>query len=259
MEGKRDLLDHFMRYFEVVRADTPMLLEEVFRLRYNVYCEEGTVPGFDPEDYPDGLERDVYDERSVHCLLRHRPSGAFAGTVRLVCADPVRPDAPFPVEAAAGQQIEFEFQSAASRCSVGECSRFILARQFRSRKGEERWPDGLASGNDAGESGDRRRALAHPILGLLKAGMIMSWERQVSHWYAAMEPRLDRRLRQFAFALRPVSPMVDYHGPCRAHWGYLPEVLAHMRKWCPEVWRLLTENGEIWPLPGEELARAAPH
>jgi hypothetical protein len=85
-----DLLTHFTKYFEILRADTPALLEELFRLRYQVYCQEGCLPGFDPADYPDGLEHDIYDyeHRSVHCLLRHRPTGSNAGTVRLVLADP---------------------------------------------------------------------------------------------------------------------------------------------------------------------------
>ena len=45
MDSDPDLLAHFMRYFEIVRADTPALLEEVFRLRYQVYCVEGYRTG----------------------------------------------------------------------------------------------------------------------------------------------------------------------------------------------------------------------
>ena len=144
-----DLLAHFTRYFEILRADTPALLEQVFRLRYAVYCQEGCLPGFDPVDYPDGLERDIYDyeHRSVHCLLRHRPTGSNAGTVRLVLADPVQPDALFPIEVAAGgahrpglfKQILCR-PAALSASAPG----FIVARRFRSRRGEQQWPDGLA-------------------------------------------------------------------------------------------------------------------
>jgi len=257
-----DLLTHFTRYFEILRADTPALREEVFRLRYQVYCQEGCLQGFDPLDYPDGLEHDIYDyeHRSVHCLLRHRPTGSNAGTVRLVLADPVHPDAPFPIEVAAGEHIDRDYLSkyCAARGTVGECSRFLLARQFRSRRGEQQWPDGLAEeGLDFNRGSGERRVLPHPVLGLLKAGMIMSWERQVNCWYTAMEPRLDRRLRQFAFALQPVSPLIDYHGPIRAHLGFLPEVLANMHQQRPEVWCLLTENGKIWPAPRDDAASAA--
>ena len=142
------------------------------------------MPGFDPLDYPDGLERDIYDyeHRSVHCLLRHRPTGTNAGTVRLVLADPVRPDAPFPIEVAAGEHIDRDYlgKFCAARGTIAECSRFIVARRFRSRRGEQQWPDGLAEeGLDADRGSDERRVLTHPVLGLIKAAMIMSWERQV--------------------------------------------------------------------------------
>jgi N-acyl amino acid synthase of PEP-CTERM/exosortase system len=238
-----------MRYFEILRADTPALLEEVFRLRYQVYCVEGAVSGFETADYPDGLERDVYDARSLHCLLRHRPTGAYAGTLRLVCADAARVDAPFPLEVVSGRQMECEYLSSAgqSRQRIAECSRFILARQFRSRRGEQQWADGLGEVTDFNESIDERRAPTHPILGLMKAGTMMSWEQGIRYWYAGMEPRMDRRLRQFGLVLEPVSPLIDYFGPCRVHWGCLTAVFERMREQRPEVWRLLTGDGEIWP------------
>jgi len=247
-----DLLMNFMGYFEILRADTPALLEEAFRLRYEVYCQEGCLPGFNPLDYPDGLERDIYDyeHRSVHCLLRHRPTGSNAGTVRLVLADPVRPDAPFPIEVAAGEHMDRDYLSkfCAARGTVAECSRFLLAKRFRSRRGEHQWPDGLAEeGLDADRRSDERRVLTHPVLGLIKAAMIMNWEQQVYYLYTAMEPRLDRRLRQFGLELSPVSPLIEYHGPVRAHWGFVPEFLAAVHQQRPEVWCLLTENGKIWP------------
>ena len=190
MDSDPDLLAHFMRYFEIVRADTPALLEEVFRLRYQVYCVELAVPGFERDNYPDGLDRDVYDARSLHCLLRHRRTGAWAGTARLVCADPARMDAPFPAEVAGGAKMEPEYLHTASRLRrcIGENSRFILARQFRVRAGEARSADGIAEVVDSDRERNERRAPTHPMLGLLKAGMIMSWERRVCYWYAGMEP-----------------------------------------------------------------------
>ncbi|MGH8589090.1 MAG: PEP-CTERM/exosortase system-associated acyltransferase [Gammaproteobacteria bacterium] len=259
MSLPHDLVTHFNQYFEIVRADTPELLEQAFRLRYQVYCQEALLPGFDPLDYPDGLERDIYDyeHRSVHCLLRHRPTGINAGTVRLVLADPVQPDALFPVEAVAGDQIDRDYLSkhCADRGTIAECSRFILARRFRSRRGEHLWPDGLAEeGLDAYRESDERRVLPHPVLGLIKAAMIMSWEQQVHYLYTAMEPRLDRRLRQFGLELRPVSPLIEYHGAVRAHWGFVSEFLAHVHHQRSEVWGLLTENGKIWPPPLDDGA-----
>ena len=68
--------------FQFVSADTPELLNEVFRIRYQVYCIENEFE--DPKRNPGGLERDEFDEHSVHALLVHCASQTPVGTVRLV-------------------------------------------------------------------------------------------------------------------------------------------------------------------------------
>ncbi len=259
MDQHPDLLAHFNAYFEILRADTPVLLEDAFRLRYQVYCVQGTVPGFDPRDYPDGLERDVYDGNAVHCLLRHRPSGSYAGVVRLMLADPAQPCAPFPIEVAADDRIDREYLQTLAGCRdrVAEVSRLILAERFRMRRGEQQFPDGLAEVSDRDRGMREQRVLPHPILGLIKAAMTMAWEHDIDHVLTAMEPRLDRRLRQFGVTLKPVSPFIDYHGPVRAHWGYLPDLFARAREHHPEVWALVSDNGAIWPPAGSTVSLPA--
>lgn len=68
---------------------------EVFNLRYRVLAEENSY--LDPADFPEQMETDEYDARANHYLLVHRPSGAIAGTVRLI-----RPDAE-----AVGDELQF--------------------------------------------------------------------------------------------------------------------------------------------------------
>ena len=98
VKRRNSLIDLFNKYFEVVSVDTPEKLMQVYRLRYEVYCKEALIPGFHPEDYPEGLEYDQYDERSVHSLLMHKPSGLIAGTVRIILPDQDKPDTKFPLE-----------------------------------------------------------------------------------------------------------------------------------------------------------------
>jgi N-acyl amino acid synthase of PEP-CTERM/exosortase system len=76
--------------------DSDPLREEVFRLRYQVYIVE---TGFErSEDHPGGIERDAFDERSDHYLLRHRATGVYAATARMILPDLSAPLAPFPIE-----------------------------------------------------------------------------------------------------------------------------------------------------------------
>lgn len=249
----RDLLGLFENYFEVVCGERYEVFAEALQLRYEVYCKEARVPGFDPARYPNGHETDAYDARSAHSLLRHRPSGAVAGTVRLVLADPANPASRFPVEVAARDRIinALAVPSAGDRGQIGEVSRLMLTARFRARQGEAQWPDGLAAVVDLDARRNERRSGPHPFLGLMKALLQMSWERGIRYWYAGMEPRLDRRLRQFGACMKPVSPIIEYHGSCRVYWAYLPELLQGMHYQQPEVWGLLTGNGRIWPLPDD--------
>ena len=77
------------RRFEIIRADTPELRDLAYLLRYQVYAHEH---GFEkPEDHLKEREKDDYDERSLHILLRHRRSGIVVGTARLVLPEAANP------------------------------------------------------------------------------------------------------------------------------------------------------------------------
>ena len=60
----------FEPYFSVVHANTANLLEKVYQLRHQVYCEELCYE----QQRASQLEHDDYDKRSIHCLLFHRSS-----------------------------------------------------------------------------------------------------------------------------------------------------------------------------------------
>ena len=53
------------------------LREEVYRLRYEVYVREFAYEA--EEHFAEFMERDDYDDHSVHCLLRHRATGGSSG------------------------------------------------------------------------------------------------------------------------------------------------------------------------------------
>jgi len=100
-----DLLSAFNEYFELVHADTDELRAQVFQLRYQVYVLE---TGFEAEEdcrsrvAADGSvirwEEDEFDARSDHYLLRHRRTGVYAATTRLILPESSTPAAPYPIE-----------------------------------------------------------------------------------------------------------------------------------------------------------------
>lgn len=177
--------------------DGPHLIA-AYALRYRVFCEElGFLPR---EAYPDGLERDAFDDHAWHVGAIDR-AGAVVGTARLIPSSPL--GLPLfdhcPVEPAA--RAAFETQCAA------EISRLAIAPRYRRRRGDGRY--GLATGDGR----ERRGARPEIVLGLYKAMYQLSKRHGVSHWYAAMERALLRGLERFGVRFLPIGPEADYHGP----------------------------------------------
>lgn len=263
MDAQANLIDLFNHYFEVIYADTPEKKRECYRLRYEVYCKEAIIPGFDADNYPNGEEQDEYDERSLHCLLVHKPTKTNAGIVRIILPDQQQPDELFPVEKVAGQYFFHDMLSRPdiSRSRIGEISRLILAPQFRARRGEGEKPTGLSEALDPAlqasgrrqSTGDRqakerregapRRIFPHAVLGLFVAIVRMSLENNLTYWYGGMEPVCARFLKTFGIDFTPVSPIIDYFGPCRTYLGCVPDVMNNIYRTNQQIWDLLTDNG----------------
>src|SRR5712675_2846829 len=85
----------YTNHFDVIRADTPVLLDRVYEIRYQVYCLENAFE--DPAQNLGRREIDTDDDRAAHVLLIHRESGEAAGTARVIFPDPSQ-RRPLPIE-----------------------------------------------------------------------------------------------------------------------------------------------------------------
>jgi N-acyl amino acid synthase of PEP-CTERM/exosortase system len=237
----RDLATEFDRRFEVVHVTTPEQRRELFRLRYRVFCSQLELPGFEPWRYPNGEEMDQYDARSVHCVLRHRPTGSIAGAVRLVLSDPADQEVPFPLETHCTRQLGRRPADldAVPRTQVAEISRLFVAR-------------------DVGrEAGTAATAFGYPILGLFRAVVEMSAMHGVTRLYSMMEPQLNRLLRAFCLNFDPIGPVIDCHGRRQPHAGDLGELSVRVRRERPEAWAMLTRD--VTNPPWEEYSGVPSH
>lgn len=201
----------FHKYFKIVPADTEALRQEVYRIRYAVYCRE--LQYENENDFPDGLESDQYDPHSRHCLLYHRPSSRYAGCVRLVLANPTHPHSAFPFETACrGHLHTTEVDpSRLNRHSFGEISRLAVLGSFRRRKGEQNVPGGIIPPPQP--AGDvERRVFPHIALGLDLAAASVGLLAGLDSVFAMMELRLARRLKHYGIVFRQVGEIVDHHG-----------------------------------------------
>lgn len=244
-----ELSTAYHEYFEIVAANTAPLLREAFHLRYRIYCQEMHFE--DSAHYPDELERDHYDERAVHILLRHRPSGYFVGTVRLVLADPRDPQQPFPIEEFAHFDAEFAPLPVAQRLHSAEISRLAILSRFPHRENKTALSYSLKTGITQ-PGVPRRRRFPHPVLALGVGIMQASFAHNISHWYAMMDPSLDRLLRHYYLHLQTIGPLFQHHGPRRPHFDSVARVMANAYQHHRAVWELVTNDGKLWPRPDAE-------
>lgn len=226
--------------FERIFANTPELISEAHRLRYQVYCIERRFE--DPARNSDGLERDEYDNHSLHGILRHRASGMAIGTVRWVLHKAGAGLHSFPLHEAcedscmqSGDFLPLE--------KTAELSRFAISKAFRRRTG-----DGVYGDAEEIDGSDVNRRPDTPIivLHLMAVAVQIAVGRGIEYGMAAMEPKLLRLLGRFGMKFESLGPLVRYHGwrqPCYAH---LPTFLAHIERERPEIWDVMTERGKVW-------------
>lgn len=252
-----ELYENFHKFFEIIVADTAELLENVYRIRYQVLCIEQRLPGFDPALCPDKLEKDSYDSHSSHVLLRYRPSGDFIGTVRLILPDSSRPEKLLPVELYGQTDPMLCDIKALPRQQTAEISRFLVISQFDRRKNDRRTDERRKQVTDIDSdkrekqdrrAGDRRSALNIALV-LMSGVMRMSIKYNIKNWLSVMDPALNRLLGFYGLSFNPIGPPVNYHGIRRPYYVKVEEVIQRMYKEHRDAWEVVTECGEYSPIP----------
>ena len=204
------IAEHFFNYFSLSIADTPELQKEVYKIRYQVYCEELE---YEPkEKFPHGIETDIYDSRSIHCLLKHKPSDRYMGCVRMVLCNLDQLDDKFPMENFCNHDIDL---SGTDRRRYGEISRLAVIGDFRKRKGEKTSSVGfLFSENQTNSLPpeiDRRKFSLIPLsLYLSCTSLLVSLK--LDHAFTIMEARLSRHLRRCGIPSCLIGDFVEFHG-----------------------------------------------
>src|SRR3954452_7371808 len=114
------------RFRPAVLDDSPRLLEESHRLRFQVYClERMFLPA---ENYPDQLEVDGFDRHAVHVGVVDS-EGKLAGTARLIKSSSLGlPLLQYCTLAAADREILND-----PRNRVVEVSRLSISRHYTRR------------------------------------------------------------------------------------------------------------------------------
>jgi N-acyl amino acid synthase of PEP-CTERM/exosortase system len=197
----------FARYFEMSLAQTDEQKQAVYRVRYNVYCEEFGYE--DAEAFKDGFETDAFDEQSIHCLVTHKPTGTPAGCVRLVTVDA---DTKMPMEQHCADALDAEFfrHMKNRRGYMAEISRLAVDGQFRRRRGEQESRFGNTSTLHFAAREQRTFSLIAVSL-FLAASAVADLLRRTD-CFAIMEPFLPVILKRTGVSVQRIGSDFDYKG-----------------------------------------------
>ncbi len=238
----------FNSVFNVELATSPEAINEVFEIRYQVYCID--KPFEDPDSFANKREHDAYDPRSAHAVIRHRLSGDSAAAVRLVMAGEHPEQADFPMEAPCIPRMDQQAQDAfagARRDQIAEISRMAVSREFRRRLNEDASAAGVSDFVCYDDLENGKRALPYISLGLFAGILQMSVRHGITHWMAIMEPAQLRLLKRFGVEFDHVGPVMEYHGRRRPAFTEAASLIEGIKKRRPDVWSLITDGGRYLP------------
>ncbi len=224
-----DLVTPYHEFFSITIANTDALREQVFRLRYDVYCRE--LEWEDPKNFADELERDAYDPVSQHCLLLHKRSGRYAGTVRMVLTHDSDVTPPLPlIEHCAGRLFDGPLHpDRLPPGSYGEISRLALRGEFRRRANEHNSPEGHGGQLFSWSQSERRR-FPHIALGLYLGASAVGLADGATGVYAMMEPRLARHLRFAGIHFEQVGEPIEFRGRRAPYYIARKTLFRHLRR-----------------------------
>ncbi len=211
------------RDYQPILADTPEGRAVHYRMRYKVFCLE---TGFEPPEYfPDGQERDAYDDRAVHFLVRSRYTGHWVATLRLI------------LRGSHGLQIEQlcrlhpELQRSIARGTVAEASRLSIVGLPSSGAIPGA---GLRGGRGLVDRLRARRASPQILVKLLRAAGHYGLLHGIDHLVCLIRPTLARLVTEMGVPLAPCGHPCRHRGvrvphgvSCRALSAALDRLTSH--------------------------------
>ena len=214
------IANHFSTYLSPVIADSNDLKTQSYNIRHGVYCEELK---FEPEN-KQKIEKDYFDDYSIHCLIEHKPTARYSGTVRIV--RPEKASGYIPIQKyclnsiSPGKINPSDFKP----YEICEISRLAVPNEFRRRQADKFEGASVGVIDQQTYSENELRCFPFIAIGLYLSAASVVIEKDIKHTFVMMEPRLARSMRFIGIQFEQIGPVVDYHGK-RAPYYINPHLL----------------------------------
>lgn len=257
MDAMREhsFLSTYRKTFTLFRADTDAWKEHVFRLRYDVFCDENLF--VNPDSHPEKLESDSYDDRAEHYILMHRGTSKVVGTLRVILPDDEQPGQSFPVQQVCDHTLLKRDSRVTRMCEI---SRFCMAKNFRKRELDGTLlpayydQDQIETKTALGTKTIRRK-IPYAPLALLSGAFESALNAGISDCVWMVEPGHLWSLKKIGVNYRVLGPHVDHHGGLQPVIFNIKNVLDDMHRSRKHCWDVISDEGRLQKI-ADELAQS---
>ena len=239
----------FDTYFEAFLADNSIGKEIHYRIRYQVYCSE---TGWEnPLAFADQMEKDSFEDHSVHFIFRSRITGDWIAAMRLVLG-PLE-QLPMSKVATIDQGLLANFMGGcdpADQQHGAEVSRLCVVSQYRRRAHERNtpfqvpWNPEDSSPLALASPAERRRA-PWLMLGMFRAAVDYSAENGIRFWYFLIADSLARILQSLGVELQLIGPGTEHRGIRRPYVRALKQGAATIERKSHDIFESLTQGAHF--------------
>lgn len=210
-------------HYEVILADSAEARRIHYRLRYQVYCLEQR---WEPEErFPDGEEKDEFDPRAVHFLVRNRFTDEWVATLRVVLPG----DESLPIESL--NILKESVRGTVPAGCAAEISRVCRPKAALQRELEQ----------GAGARNDLLGGASEVLLRLLRAAAEYCRDLGISHVYMFCRPAMARMMNRLDIPMKRAGIPSEHRGVRVPYLVDLCTAFAQARAASPILASLLNE------------------
>lgn len=238
-------------HYEVILADSVEARRIHYRLRYQVYCLE---QAWEPVSrFPDGEEKDEFDERAVHFLVRNRFTNDWIAALRVVLPG----DEPLPIESL--NVLKNSVRETVAPGGAAEISRVCRPKGALERE----------SAKGARMKSDLLGGASEILLRLLRAAAQYCRDLGINHVYMLCRPAMARMMNRLDIPMKRAGIPSEHRGVRIPYLVDLCQAFAQARAASPLLAALLNEShayrlhseiqsGRLVASPGWRRARMTP-
>lgn len=250
----------YQKSFRVIEAGSDALRDLAFRLRYQVYCLENGMDASDAMHVAEDLEKDSYDDHSLHYLLYSKDKDEAVGTVRVVLPREDKPLHSFPMQFICDHPLIHMDDRVGKFCEI---SRFCMTRAFRKRPGDGNilpayFEQDQNMHTDHAANIYIRRVIPFAPLGLLRAAFEGALDRGLTDCLCILDPEQLHALQHIGLSYRVLGPRLDMGGPQQPVIFNIKHALDNMILQNPPCWEVVSDRGRLH-LKANELEQNAWH